>query len=84
MDNLSFAMLNALVNHTKHRGAIEPQLSIMPSHRAAPYAMEFGPFAYDDVKYPQCELEDVLAPSYEAASHAIVATGNAINLVLSR
>ena len=83
-DNLSFAMLNAVVNHTKHRGAIKPQLSLMPSDRPAPYAMEFGPFAYDNVKYPQRELEEVLAPSYEAASHVIVATGNAINSVLSR
>lgn len=83
-DNPSFVELNAIVNHIKHRGAVEPRLSLLPSDYAAPYAMEFGTIAYGEVTYPGRELEAVLAPSYEAASHAIVATGNAINEVLSR
>jgi hypothetical protein len=80
--NPSFIVLDAFVNCTKHRGAAEPRLSIAPIDRVAQYAMEFGTFAYDGVKHPERELEDVLAPAYGAMSCAVIDVGSAINSVI--
>lgn len=80
----SFATVSAIVNVTKHRGFVESRLSIEPPDHQGPYAIEFGAFAYRGEKYPEREIEEVLAPAYAVASRAVVDTGNAINLVLSR
>lgn len=83
LQNAPFQKIDALVNYTKHRGAVEPNLWVGPMGYDAPYVMRFGAFAYDDFSHPQREIEELIAPAYEAASHAVVNTGNAINHVLS-
>lgn len=83
LQNAPFQRINALVNYTKHRGAVEPNLWVEPIDNGAPYVMKFGAFAYDNFSHPQREIEELIAPAYEAASHAVVDTGNAINCVLS-
>jgi len=82
----SFVRIGAITNVAKHRGTVEPRLSIEPADSDAPYVMEYGPFQYGKggAKYPARELKDTLAPAYEAASRAVVDTGIAINEVLSR
>ncbi|QLQ02290.1 MAG: hypothetical protein HZY77_04945 [Thiobacillus sp.] len=82
-DQPSFAALNAIVNHGKHRGIVEPCLAIEPVGRDTPYAMEFGAITYGGRNYPEREIEEVIAPAYEVASHAVVDIGNAINRALS-
>ena len=78
----AFVLVAAIVNHSKHRGFPESRLSIEPAHTEAPYAMEFGAFAYKKQQYAEREIAEALAPGYEAASRAVVDTGNAINHVL--
>jgi hypothetical protein len=79
----SFAAVEAIVNHSKHRGIVEPRMSIEPPSSGAPYAFEFGAFTYRNVPYAEREIEKVLAPAYEAASKAVVDTGVELNAVLS-
>lgn len=78
----SFTAVEAIVNHSKHRGIVEPRLSIEPPNAVAPYAFEFGAFTYRNVQYAEREIEQVLAPAYEAASKAVVSTGIELNAVL--
>jgi hypothetical protein len=78
----SFTRLDAFTNHAKHRGMPEPILSILFNDPNIPYEMQFGEFAYDGEKHSQRELEEVLAPAYQAASTTVVAVGNAINSVM--
>lgn len=78
----SFTRLAAFTNHAKHRGTPQPRLSILFENPGIPYEMEFGEFLYDGEKYPERELEEVLAPAYHTASTTVVAVGNAINSVM--
>lgn len=80
----SFQAVDAFVNVTKHRGFAATRLNVDPPDSTAPYTLEFGAFAYRDVPRPEREIEDVLAPAYSAASRAVVETGNAVNVLLSR
>lgn len=75
----SFVVLNDIVKSSKHRGIVEPRLSIEPSGRDVPYIMEFGAVAGQ----PEREFEEVLAPAYEAVSRIVIDTGNAINSALA-
>jgi len=81
--NSAFVAVEAVVNHSKHRGLIEPRLSVEPSGSTKPYEMDFGAFTYRSVAYAEQEVTKVLAPAYEAASKAVVDTGNAVNAVLA-
>lgn len=77
-----FIGIAALVNHSKHRGLIEPRLSVEPND-TTPYVMEFGAFRYRTKDYAERGVQDVLGPGYDAASKAVVDTGNAINAALA-
>jgi hypothetical protein len=79
----SFQLVNAFVNTTKHRGYPETRINIDPTTQHAPYMLEFGAFDYRSQAHPAREIEQVLMPSYAAASKAVVTCGNAINAALS-
>jgi hypothetical protein len=78
-----FLAIDAIVNHGKHRGVVEPQLSIEPSDASALYEFELGAFEYKDACYAEAEVEGVLAPAYLCVSEAVVRTGNALNEIMS-
>lgn len=84
LEDSSFALVTIMTNHAKHRGFPESRLSIDPPDQEAPYAMEFGAFAYNKIEHSEHEIEKVIAPAYKAADRAVIDTGNALNLVLSR
>ena len=78
----SYKSLDAVVNHSKHRGLVGQTLSVEPTGSNEPYALEFGAFSYRDIAYAGSEVQNILAPAYEMVSRAVVATGNALNRAL--
>jgi len=77
----SFVALDAVVNHGKHRGIVEPRLSIDLQGASKPYAFEFGAFVYD-APYAEKEVEELLSPAYLCVSTMVIRTGIALNEVL--
>jgi len=82
-DDVSFGEMTAIVNHSKHRGIVEPRLSVEPPGAERPYHLEFGSFSCGGRDRAEQEVQQVLAPAYAAASSAVVNTGIAINALLS-
>ena len=83
IDDPAFKAIEAFVNVTKHRGYPETRINVGPHEDGTPYVFEFGAFEYRAVTYQERDIEKVLFPAYEAASKAVVSSGNAINAALS-
>lgn len=81
----SFKHVEALSNHSKHRGLIKPLLNEdWTGVRERPYELRFASFIYDGFPFPEAEITSVIGPAYQAASTAVVVVGSEMNLLLSR
>jgi hypothetical protein len=79
-----FEVVNAIVNHSKHRGIVETALHVDPFNANDPYELHFESFWYKGRTHVEQEVGKVLEPAYEAISQAVVEVGNAINQALTR
>jgi hypothetical protein len=82
--NNQFKTVMAIVNHSKHRGLIEPNIIVDHTSTTVPYALQFESFIYRNKLYAEKEIGSVLTPAFEAVSVAVVDSGNALNRALSK
>ncbi|TEW53549.1 hypothetical protein E2R68_12070 [Psychromonas sp. RZ22] len=82
----NYLHLIALINHTKHRSNITPQLTyslVEPVNKA--HKFNFEAFCYDKKKYPATEALSFLHQSYDYLSENVIEIGCQINqLVLEK
>jgi len=81
--NKDYLHFIALINHTKHRSNITPQLTyslVEPVNKA--HKFNFESFYYDKKKYPQVDSLDFLHQSYDYLSENVIAIGCHINQII--
>jgi len=76
LDNASFVHVDALSNQAKHRSITPIALNEdVTGLREQRFELRFSAFNRGDKAFGEAEVRTLLSPAYDAASHAIVATG---------